>query len=278
MIDVGNFGAKVMLDHDLDPSDPLFSKLMADPRWVAERKYDGRRAVLVCKDGAMTWSGRNGQPFALKSTGSQAKIARVLSVYADQLDGVRLDCELMRDGPLVVFDCTMLPRHLQETSLLEDPSWARRSTLVRAIVGSINHPWITAPELAMTATAKLELWERTNAMGYEGIMLKRSDSPYVHGRSRHWYKVKVTSTADLVVLERDETSCRLGTFRNGKLVEVCGAGVKAAMNDQVKVGTVVEIRYLYAQDHLVQPRMERVRDDKTIEDLTPWSDMRKVRR
>ncbi|HYC44896.1 MAG TPA: hypothetical protein VED01_05365 [Burkholderiales bacterium] len=40
-----------------------------------------------------------------------------------------------------------------------------------------------------------DLWRLANAMDLEGIVAKRSDSPYEAGRSNYWQKVKTTTGA-----------------------------------------------------------------------------------
>lgn len=42
-------------------------------------------------------------------------------------------------------------------------------------------------------------WERARREGWEGVIAKRSGSPYEHKRSKHWLKLKVECSQELVV-------------------------------------------------------------------------------
>jgi ATP-dependent DNA ligase len=42
-------------------------------------------------------------------------------------------------------------------------------------------------------------WERARAEGWEGVIAKRRDSVYEHRRSRHWLKMKIEASQELVV-------------------------------------------------------------------------------
>jgi ATP dependent DNA ligase domain len=44
-----------------------------------------------------------------------------------------------------------------------------------------------------------EPWERARREGWEGVIAKRRGSPYEHKRSKHWLKLKVECSQELVV-------------------------------------------------------------------------------
>ena len=44
-----------------------------------------------------------------------------------------------------------------------------------------------------------EPWERARREGWEGVIAKRRGSPYEHRRSKHWLKMKVEASQELVV-------------------------------------------------------------------------------
>jgi len=44
-----------------------------------------------------------------------------------------------------------------------------------------------------------EPWERARREGWEGVIAKRRGSPYEHRRSKHWLKMKIEASQELVV-------------------------------------------------------------------------------
>src|SRR5206468_1874349 len=68
--------------------------------------------------------------------------------------------------------------------------------------------------------------EQACAEGWEGIIAKRADSPYVEGRSAHWLKMKCSMRQEFVVGGfTDPKGTRLGfgallvgTYRDGRLL------------------------------------------------------------
>ena len=44
-----------------------------------------------------------------------------------------------------------------------------------------------------------EPWERARRDGWEGVIAKRRGSPYEHRRSKHWLKMKIEASQELVV-------------------------------------------------------------------------------
>src|SRR6185436_13964797 len=61
--------------------------------------------------------------------------------------------------------------------------------------------------------------------GWEGIIAKRSDAPYVHGRTRDWLKLKCSAEQELVIggytaprgSRTDLGALLLGYFEDGRL-------------------------------------------------------------
>lgn len=74
-------------------------------------------------------------------------------------------------------------------------------------------------------------FERASEMNLEGIISKRADAKYEHGRSRTWLKVKAQKTGDFVIggyTPSDSNnglgSLALGEWQDGELVFVGGVG------------------------------------------------------
>ena len=75
--------------------------------------------------------------------------------------------------------------------------------------------------------------EASVAQGYEGIMIKNLDAPYICKRSDYWMKWKPTITVDLTIVGFEE-----GTGRNaGRLGAIIYEGVDNERNIRVNVGT-----------------------------------------
>jgi DNA ligase-1 len=71
------------------------------------------------------------------------------------------------------------------------------------------------------------------AQGFEGIMIKSMDAPYICKRSDSWMKWKPTITVDLTIVGFEE-----GTGRNlGRLGAIIYEGVDNERNIRVNVGT-----------------------------------------
>jgi DNA ligase-1 len=75
--------------------------------------------------------------------------------------------------------------------------------------------------------------EASVEQGYEGIMIKNLDAPYICKRSDSWMKWKPTITVDLTIVGFEE-----GTGRNvGRLGAIIYEGIDNERNIRVNVGT-----------------------------------------
>lgn len=99
--------------------------------------------------------------------------------------------------------------------------------------------------------------------GFEGVMIKDLDAPYLCKRTTHWLKWKPTITVDVTIKEYEE-----GTGKNvGKLGAVRGSGVDSGRNFSVYVGggySDDERASLWRDRHLLPGRvMEVIADGVT---------------
>ena len=86
---------------------------------------------------------------------------------------------------------------VQGKSIMAYPHHTRREILEQIVAGLQGHHPDCQIELTPEWTASVESIERAIADGYEGVVLKRRDSPYKPGsRSGEWLKVKVFNTAE----------------------------------------------------------------------------------
>ena len=237
---------------------------IADKNWAIEQKFDGTRAIVEVNDGQVRAFNRQG---ALRTHWPTA-VTKTLS---------SLPGKWVFDGELLgstfhTFDLLELPG---QGSIADQPWEARRMMLDKLFASANNLPanlsttiWNADP------IQKQAFYDRCVAEAVEGVMFKRLDAPYRGQRTPNWLKHKFQKSCEAVVMElnrkgKDE-AITLGLFANGNLVEVAGCRLLPKFKQKVAVGTVVEVRYLYATaDHrLYQPCMLAVRTDKPAIDCT----------
>ncbi|MEO6237260.1 MAG: RNA ligase family protein [Vicinamibacterales bacterium] len=149
--------------------------------WIVERKFDGIR-LLAFKDGSQV------------RLLSRNRLPQHIPPLAEAIAGLPareliLDGEITwdRSGGYHVFDILWLDGR-SVTSL---PLDARRALLAALPLG--------APLRRVEALQDEEPWERARREGWEGVIVKRRDSPYEHKRSKHWLKMKCELAGDFIV-------------------------------------------------------------------------------
>lgn len=175
----------------------------SDPAWVFERKLDGIRCIAIGDGGRVRLLSRNG----LSLDGRFPEIAAALAGAVGT--SFVLDGEVVAfDGPrtsfshlqqrggrpaeafLYLFDLL----HLDGRDTTALPLRARKALLRRAVA--------TAAPIRITPHRNAEgeaLHRRACTAGWEGVIAKRAESPYVHGRSRDWLKFKCTAEQEMVI-------------------------------------------------------------------------------
>jgi DNA ligase D-like protein (predicted ligase) len=190
----------------------LTDRPFSDPNWVFERKLDGIRA-MVRRDGAeVTLTSRTGKDLT--------------SAYPELVEALEAEParEFVADGEIVAFDgsrtsferlqgrmgihdprlarMTGIPVYLYLFDLLEFeghdltglPLRRRKAALRRAF--SFHGPVRYTPHRNERGE---ELFEQACAKGWEGLIAKRADSPYRHGRSGDWLKLKCSFEQELAI-------------------------------------------------------------------------------
>lgn len=292
--------------------------------WIFELKYDGYRVVAsaALHRGALRY--RSG----IDATAAFPELTRTLSAlpYAGLvIDGevVVLDDDArpnfsrlqkralllrardvetaMRDHPVVLYAFDLLG--FEDFDLRGLPL-AERKRLLLAVLPSAG----AVRYADHVDTDGLGLWRQIEALGLEGVMAKRADSPYVGGRSAAWLKIRVEHTADLVVVGYtlpEGTRPHLGALQLAAMgtdglvyVGRVGSGFTDEMLRElrgrldrlgpratapvvaetergpgivwVEPALVVEVRFKHVTDDgmLRHPVFLRVRDDKTPADCT----------
>jgi ATP-dependent DNA ligase len=276
-----------------DPRPPMkfhetadFTPYVTDDEWWMQQKVDGVRAQLVaCYDADHCFRGafaRASGGVPLKSTTALPTAERVLrGLFATLPEhpahrGARGDIDagyqLAFDGEIVGDTWYIFDFVAEGTAY----TYKRRHAQLLEMFDMLpSHDRLVLLPTAKTSLEKLTLLDRVHTENLEGVIIKHVSSEYLFGtRTRTSLKYKVTKTADVVVMERDNRTGRsnsdgsalnasFGVYNShGELVEIGNCSMIGKPDAQP--GDVIEVKYLYAGkgNRLVQPSCLRVRDDK----------------
>lgn len=236
-----------------------------DPAWALQQKLDGVRAQIVFSVDAPPWL-RNSSGERLVNSA----VAPTVNAIMRALDA-QVGANLVVDGEIVggAFYAFDLVVEGAEAQPYRDRLAGLASFL--AVVTAMTSGLVRPLRTAVSQDEKFNLASAVLAEGGEGWIAKRLDSPYEFGaRVSHSLKLKVTSTIDCVVIEKDPTkdAVRLGCYDEVGLVEVGRASLIG--KGDLRAGDVVEVKYLYASadGRLTQPTILRRRTDKAPGDCT----------
>lgn len=189
----------------------LSDRPFSDPEWVFERKLDGERCGALRHSGRVRLLSRTGR--SLNAT------------YPELVDALTVDGpDLLIDGEIVAFDRgrTSFER-LQQRIGIHDSERARRSAVavyyyvfdVLELDGRDLRPLpLIERKAALRNSVQFREWlrhtpyrrgageaafRRACERGWEGVIAKRIDSPYVATRSRDWLKLKCAHGQELVI-------------------------------------------------------------------------------
>ena len=194
---------------------------LAAGTWLVEDKYDGIRAQAHVRDGRARLFSRTFSDISR----AFPEIVTALAAFPDAIVDGEIVAE--KDGAVLPFrylqprlqrvdpspelraeiPVTFVTFDLLATAdrfMLDEPLAERRTELAAAFrpgPGVALAPWQTL-EQGATPEFVAETFERARARGHEGLMLKRTDAPYVPGRrGKWWLKLKrELSTLDVVVV------------------------------------------------------------------------------
>ena len=193
------------------PFAPQLAVLVHTPpsgnQWLHELKWDGYRFGITIVDGfAHIWS-RNGIPWTTKLARVAESLER-LGLQSAALDG-ELIAGLGRQADfgtlqkllsgksrepmtLVLFDLL----HVDGVSIEAAPLLERKE-LLGDILATPTPGLAFSPHVLGDGSAAYALAAERE---FEGIISKRADLPYVHGRDRSWQKTKVLQTDEFAVV------------------------------------------------------------------------------
>jgi bifunctional non-homologous end joining protein LigD len=190
----------------------LTDRPFSDPDWVFERKLDGIRASVRRDGGAVTLTSRTGNDLT--------------SAYPELVEALEAEpaAEFVADGEIVAFDGSRTSfERLQGRMGIHDPRLARMTGIrvylyLFDLLEFEGHDLTGLPLRKRKAALRRafsfhgpvrytphrnergeELFEQACAKGWEGLIAKRADSPYRHGRSGDWLKLKCSFEQELVI-------------------------------------------------------------------------------
>jgi DNA ligase D-like protein (predicted ligase) len=185
----------------------------SDPRWLFERKLDGERCLAFREGGRVRLMSRARQhldgtyPEVVHALASQAVGDFVVDGEVVAFDrgrtsfgrlqqrlGIR-DPQRARRSPVAVFYYVFDLLHLDGDDTTALPLRLRKS-LLRDTLSFRAHALRYTPHRNAEGEA---LFATACARGWEGVIAKRADGPYVGGRSRDWLKFKCSAGQELVV-------------------------------------------------------------------------------
>jgi bifunctional non-homologous end joining protein LigD len=243
----------------LNPIDYVeVKRLLKDPAWSLQEKFDGKRTLLQKRGETVIAINRKGLAIGLPSS---------IAVSAQHTSGdFVIDGECVGDV-LYAFDL------LELNGEDHRPMHYQRRLIVLARL--LDAPGVIHIELAETTTDpanKDRLFRHLQSEKREGVVFKRLDAPYRPGRPANGgpaLKHKFYATLSAVV-------AKVNPQRSVELRLLSKDGWQSAGNVTIpanhpvpKVGTVVEVRYLYAfqeSGSLYQPTYLRVRSDIAVEE------------
>ncbi|HXZ64492.1 MAG TPA: non-homologous end-joining DNA ligase [Streptosporangiaceae bacterium] len=184
-----------------------------DPAWMYERKFDGERCIAYRTAGGEV---------ALMTRNRQ----RVNSTYpelAAALDAQQA-ADFVVDGEVVAFDgaATSFSRLQQRLGVRTPPESLIKSVpvvyylfdVLRADGSDVRGQPLRDRKQILRALLSFDgplrftvhrsedgraYWEEACASGWEGLVVKRADSPYRSGRSRDWLKFKRENNQEFVI-------------------------------------------------------------------------------
>jgi bifunctional non-homologous end joining protein LigD len=173
--------------------------------WIHEVKYDGYRALVAVGGGKAKVFTRSGLDWTDKFA-AIANAAAALPVGSALIDGEivafkdgRPDFSTLKDaisagGDMIFFAFDLL--ELDGETLVKLPNVLRKDRL-RAIIPKGNGRIQFADHIVGEGE---KLFTAMCREGYEGIVAKRADAPYIGKRTQTWLKVKCTRRQEFVIV------------------------------------------------------------------------------
>ena len=175
----------------------------SDPGWVFERKLDGIRCIAIKGEQRVRLLSRNHLSLDARFPEIAEALERdpatnfVIDGEVVAFDGAQTSFEALqqrgeRDVSVFYYVFDLLYLDGQDTTPLP---WRERKSLLRRAL-AFHVPVRLTPHRNGDGEA---LFREACRKGWEGLIAKRADAPYVHGRSRDWLKFKCSAEQELVI-------------------------------------------------------------------------------
>jgi bifunctional non-homologous end joining protein LigD len=207
--------------------------------FLLERKFDGERCVARKEDGEVSLESRTGKDLTRTYPEVVAAVAaqrprsllldgEVVAYDGDQTSfsrlqqrlGVRTPSASLVAGFPVVY-CVFDLLEIDGVDLTERPLLERRARLAEGIrprtALQLSEAWRGDSERHFSEACR---------SGWEGLIAKRVDAPYLRGRSKEWLKLKCTGGQELVIggytdpggTRTDFGALLVGYYESGRLL------------------------------------------------------------
>lgn len=216
----------------------LTEKRFSSPEWLFERKLDGERCLVFRRKSRLHLLSRNRQEL----NNTYPELVEILHKQEPQ--------HYIADGEIVAFEGNLTSfSRLQGRLGIKQAEEARQSGIkvylylfdllylddrditalpLRARKRLLRRQFEFTDPLRLTAHRNEKgeaLYHEACKKGWEGLIAKRADSPYVHSRSRHWLKFKCVNRQELVIAGYTDPegerkgfgALLLGYYEQGKL-------------------------------------------------------------
>jgi len=216
-------------------------------------KYDGRRLLIDKRGDRVQGINRLGLTVALPKT---------LEVEIGQCP-----LDVILDGEAVGDDYHAFDLLLIGDDKIAASRYADRHLRLMNLLASFQHRHIQMAKTAITTEQKHELFDALKKSNAEGVVFKQVDAPYIAGRPASGgphLKYKFCETASFIVGSVNGKRSVSLKLLNGKAFVDAGNVTIPPNYEILKVGSVVEVRYLYAfkeSGAIYQPVYLGVRDD-----------------
>ena len=216
----------------------LVEKVPIGNNWLHEIKYDGYRALIAIGDGKAKVFTRSGLDWTDKFPGI-AEAAAALNVGATLIDGeivalkngkpdfATLKDAISKGGDMVLFAFDLLKIDGQNLSKLPN---VQRKDRLRTLIDGADERLQFAEHI--TGSGEM-LFETMCREGYEGVVSKKADAPYLGKRSKAWLKIKCTHRQEFVIVGWTKSSAKGRDFASLLL----GLNSKDGLVYAGKVGT-----------------------------------------
>jgi bifunctional non-homologous end joining protein LigD len=234
-------------------------RLLTDPDWVMQEKYDGeRRLIVLCPGETPVGVNRNGLEVAINGD--------LASVLAERIQ-VQVTGKTVLDGE--DFGSTFAPFDLLVLNDrdLRDLPYSERVELLEGLIAEA--PEVPRLQTYRTTEQKRAAYARLREQGFEGVVFKLLSAIYTAGRAGKdstQFKDKFVESATCRVIDRngDKRSVALELMDDATgLWHAMGSCTIPANFSIPDRGALVEIGYLYARKGgaLFQPTYKGVRRD-----------------